>query len=72
MHGDAIKIRLRARAVDGKANAALIEFLASHLGLSRSQVGIKSGASSRIKTIAVEGIDSPALAVRLSDTRSPS
>ena len=66
MHGDAIKIRLRARAVDGKANAALVEFLASRLGISRSRLTIKSGASSRIKTIAVSEIDSPALAARLS------
>ena len=66
MHGDAIKIRLRARAVDGKANAALVEFLAEQLALHRSQVAIKSGASSRIKTIAVSGVDSAALAARLS------
>jgi len=66
MHGDAIKIRLRARAVDGKANAALVEFLASRLGISRSRLTIKSGASSRIKTIAVSEIDTPALAARLS------
>ncbi len=65
MHGDAIKVRLRARAVDGKANSALIAFLAAHLGVARSQVAIKSGASSRIKTIAVEGIDSKELATRL-------
>ena len=66
MHGDAIKIRLRARAVDGKANAALVEFHASRLGISRSRLTIKSGASSRIKTIAVSEIDTPALAARLS------
>jgi len=65
MHGDAIKIRLRARAVDGKANAALVEFLAAHLDLPRSHVAIKSGASSRIKTVAVLEIASSALAARL-------
>lgn len=65
MHGDAIKIRLRARAVDGKANAALVEFLAGRLGVPRSRVEIKSGASSRIKTIAVDGIDRDAIAALL-------
>jgi hypothetical protein len=65
IHGDAIKVRLRARAIDGKANAALVEFLAGHLGVARSRVAIKSGASSRIKTVAVEGIDSAVLAERL-------
>ena len=66
MHGDAIKLRLRARAVDGKANASLVEFLASCLNVPRSHVTIKSGASSRIKTIAVSEIDSTALAAHLS------
>ena len=64
-HGDAIKIRLRARAVDGRANAALIEFLAGRLGVPRSKVQIKSGASSRIKTVSVSDLDSAGVSARL-------
>jgi uncharacterized protein (TIGR00251 family) len=33
-HGDALKIRLAAPAVDGRANAALLEFVAQRLGLA--------------------------------------
>jgi len=65
-HGDATKIRLRARAVDGKANAALVEFVASQLGVPRSSVRIRSGAGSRTKTLEVDNIESRDLAARLS------
>ena len=38
LHGDALKIRLAAPPVDGKANAALLAFVAATLGLPRSAV----------------------------------
>ena len=53
IHGDALKIRLHAPPVDGKANAALIEFLAQLLGIARNQISLKSGQSSRRKVLAV-------------------
>jgi uncharacterized protein (TIGR00251 family) len=34
LHGDALKIRLAAPAVDGRANAALLAFVAQRLGLA--------------------------------------
>ena len=43
LHGDALKIRLAAPPVDGKANAALVEFIAERLGLAKSAVVLKSG-----------------------------
>ena len=52
-HGDALKIRLAAPPVDGKANAALIEFLADRLGVAKSTVVLKSGQASRRKVIEV-------------------
>jgi len=55
LYGEALKIRLRAPAVDGKANAALIDFIAARLGVAKSAVTLKSGQSSRSKLIAVEG-----------------
>ncbi len=58
LYGDALKIRLAAPPVDGKANAALIEFVAARLGLARSAVSLKSGQTSRRKVLSV--IDAPA------------
>jgi len=52
---DALKIRISAPPVQGKANKALIQFLAKELGVKRSQVEILSGHTSRIKTIRVIG-----------------
>ena len=55
-HGDALKIRLAAPPVDGKANAALIEFLAERLKVPRTRVTLVSGQSSRSKRVAVAGV----------------
>ena len=57
--GDAIKVRLTAPPVEGKANEALIAFLAQELGLRKSQVEIVAGETSRNKVICVLGL-SPA------------
>ncbi len=58
LHGDALKIRLAAPPVDGKANEALIGFVAKRLGVTKSAVSLKSGLSSRHKVLEV--IDAPA------------
>jgi uncharacterized protein (TIGR00251 family) len=42
--------------VEGKANAALIEFLADYFGVPRRNVTIVSGAKSRSKRVAIEGV----------------
>ncbi len=52
---DALKVRISAPAVEGKANKALIQFLAKQLAVKRNQVEITSGHISRIKTIHVIG-----------------
>ena len=54
--GDSIKVYLNAPAVDGKANAALINFLAGHYGVKLSQIEIIKGLKSRHKIINIEGI----------------
>lgn len=54
-HGERIKIRLAARALDGKANAALIEFLAGHFKVPKSRVRIVSGLKSRQKRVIIDG-----------------
>lgn len=53
-HGDRIKVRVTARATDGKANAALIEFLAAHYGVPRRSVRITSGLKSRQKRVVID------------------
>ena len=55
LHGDALKIRLAAPPVDGKANDALIRFIADTLGLAKSAVSLKSGQISRRKVVEVRG-----------------
>ena len=53
-HGERIKVRLAARAVDGKANEALVEFLAAHFGVAKHNVRIESGLKSRQKRVVVD------------------
>ncbi len=56
LYGDALKIRLAAPPVDGKANAALIEFVADRLGVAKSTVSLKSGQTSRHKVLEVSAV----------------
>ncbi len=52
--GEMIKIYLTAPPVDGKANKALIEFLAQHFCVKKAQITITKGLQSRNKTIIIE------------------
>jgi len=54
--GGALKVRLRAPAVEDRANEALAEFLAELLKTSRSAVSILSGDRSRVKRIEIRGV----------------
>jgi uncharacterized protein (TIGR00251 family) len=60
-----LKINLTAPPVEGKANAALIKFLAKFLGLKKSQIEITSGQSSRQKTVRLQGLTRDELISRL-------
>ena len=55
-HGGAINIKLRAPAVKGKANTALIRFLAEQLKLSWHAIVLQSGHKSRDKLIRIDGL----------------
>lgn len=61
-HGDAMKLRLAAPPVDGKANAALCAFIAEFCGVPRAAVTLVSGESSRSKRVRVEAPTAEALA----------
>src|SRR6266446_9947598 len=54
--GGALKVRLRAPAVEDRANQALIDFLAELLKTPRSAVSILSGERSRVKRIEIRGV----------------
>ncbi len=56
IHGDALKVRLTAPPVEGRANEALVAFLAKRLGVRKGQVEIVAGAASRRKMIRVSGV----------------
>ncbi len=60
-HGDALKIRLAAPPIDGKANDCLIELIADMLRVTRFQVELISGATSRRKRIRVRGVTQEAI-----------
>jgi uncharacterized protein (TIGR00251 family) len=64
-HGTAIKVRLKSPPVDGRANAELTTFLAARLGISRSEVTIVHGLTSRIKRVAFNGVTQEQLAAIL-------
>jgi len=61
-----LKVRVRARPVEGAANDALTRLLAKTLGVPRSAVVLARGGQARLKMIAVEGLDDDALRARLS------
>ena len=63
--GAALKIALTAPPVDGKANAACIDFLAKLLKVPRSSVTIASGQTSRKKVILVAGLSPDVVRERL-------
>jgi len=54
-------VRLTAPPVEGKANQALQEFLASQLGLRKQQIQLLSGQKSRHKLVKVQGTERTAL-----------
>ena len=65
LHGDAVKIRLRAPPVDGRANDALIAFLSRMLDVPARNLIVVAGHSSRRKRVAIAGITEAAVRARL-------
>jgi uncharacterized protein (TIGR00251 family) len=64
-HGSAIKMKLRAPAVERKANAALRSFLAGELKIPESQITIERGHKSPEKLIRIEGLSEGEVRCRL-------
>ena len=55
LHGEALKVRVAAPALEDRANEALIEFLAQRFGVARRDVTLVSGAKSREKRFEIRG-----------------
>jgi uncharacterized protein (TIGR00251 family) len=55
--GEALKIKVKAPPVEGRANAVLCEFLAQKLGLPKHTVTVVTGGTSRLKRVRIEGLD---------------
>ena len=55
LHGDALKVRLKALPVDGQANVELCRFLARSLGIPLQDVQIVSGKGARQKRVLIKG-----------------
>lgn len=64
-HGEALKVRLGAPPVDGKANEALIAYLAERLGVPKARVILEAGQTSRSKRVRVVGIAAEAVIATL-------
>lgn len=54
LHGEALRLRLAAPPVDGKANEALLAWLAQALGLPRRRLALLRGAGSRHKQVSID------------------
>jgi uncharacterized protein (TIGR00251 family) len=67
LHGEALKIRVSAPAIEDAANAALVALLADLLGVARSAVQIVTGHHSRSKVVEVVGIDEESIRRLVSD-----
>jgi uncharacterized protein (TIGR00251 family) len=69
LHGDRLRVRLRAPPVDGRANEALVALLAETFDIPRSRVRIEHGAGGRDKRVRILGTvcPPPALAALLVD-----
>ncbi len=69
--GDALKISLTAPPVEGRANQALVEFLAELLNLPRLSVKIAAGQNSRQKVVAIAGLSAEEVLSRLQPFLTP-
>jgi uncharacterized protein (TIGR00251 family) len=55
LHGDALKLRLAAPPIEGRANEALLKYIATLFEVTLRQVELKHGLQSRSKVVAITG-----------------
>lgn len=66
-HGDALRVRVAAPPIGGKANKALIGFVAETFGVGKDAVAIVRGEKNRRKVLAVAGVSLEDAIARLDD-----
>jgi uncharacterized protein len=64
-HGNTIKVKLKARPIEGEANTALCKFLAKELGVPERSVVLERGRKSRDKIVRIDGFDEETVRARL-------
>jgi uncharacterized protein (TIGR00251 family) len=64
-HDGALKISLTTPPTDGRANAALISFLADHLNIPRAHITLVTGATTRSKILHLEALTPESLTAAL-------
>jgi uncharacterized protein (TIGR00251 family) len=69
-HGDAVRIRLGARPVEGAANRELLERLAAALGVRSADLTLEAGSRGRDKRVLVHGLAPDVVRERLAPERS--
>ena len=55
-HDGALKLRINAPPVEGKANAAVVAFVAERCGVAKNRVALIAGELNRHKRVAVQGV----------------
>jgi uncharacterized protein (TIGR00251 family) len=68
---EAVGVQIDAPARDGEANAALLEYMSSVLGVKRRQVSLGSGSKSRDKVVIVEDMTQQSVFQALSQASKP-
>ena len=63
--GEALKVKIKAPALEGRANDALLDFLAQKLGVPRRDLSLLRGDKSRRKVVQIAGLDDAAVRQRL-------
>lgn len=59
LHGGRLKLRIAAPAIEGRANEALVAFLAAQLGVPRARIRVMQGLQGRLKRVEIDapGVD---------------
>lgn len=65
LHDGALKIAVRAPALEGKANSALIEFLSGTFRIPKSSIELIKGHASKRKLISIKGLNKKQLELKL-------